>query len=89
MRFFRARPEGVNVYIYKVGSTTANYLAGLTPSQGRVTEDDPVTLYDSAGVPTTNGWDDLEIVFWGGTNAVDITASQAAALVSAGYTITS
>ena len=67
MRFFRARPEGVNVYMYREGSTFATYLESKTPPLSRVTEDDPVALYDSDGVVTTNGWDDLEIVFWGGT----------------------
>jgi hypothetical protein len=70
----------MNVYLYKSGSVSAL-------AHGRVDETDPVTLYDSNGVATTNGWDDLELVFWGGHEAVEVTDAQAAALVGAGYTV--
>lgn len=79
-RFFRSRPAGVNVYLYKTGTLSAT-------AHGRVTETDPVTLYDSSGNPTSNGWQDLELVFWGGCAAVEVTASQKSALESAGYTV--
>ena len=36
---------------------------------------------------TTNGWEDLELVFWGGHEAVVITTAQAQALQAAGYTV--
>ena len=76
----------MNVYLYKVGSTTATSLAAQ--SLPRVSETDPISLYDSAGAVTTNGWDDLEIVFWGGTGPYTVTAAQATVLTAAGYTIT-
>ncbi len=80
-RYFKARPEGINVYLYKVGSASA-------AAHGRVDEDDPVTLYDANGVAISTGWSDLEMVFWGGCQAVTITQAQADALRAAGYTVT-
>lgn len=79
-RFFRARPAGVNVYLYKSGSLSA-------AAHGRVTEDDPTALYDSLGVLTTDGWQDIEVVFWGGHAAVVVTSDQAVALTAAGYLV--
>lgn len=80
-RFFGARPEGVNVYMYKAGSTSAL-------AYGRVTENDPVAQYDSSGTLTSDGWEDIELVFWGGHGAVTVTSDQATALTAAGYTVT-
>lgn len=79
-RFFRARPSGVNVYLYKAGSLSA-------VAHGRVDETDPIALYDTNGVVTTNGWEDLETVFWGGCQPVEVTDEQATVLTAAGYTI--
>lgn len=79
-RFFRSRPSGVNVYLYKAGTVSAT-------AHGRVTEDDPTTLYDSSGNATTDGWSDLQRVFWGGTTAVDVTSEEATLLTDAGYTV--
>lgn len=79
-RFFRARPRGVNVYLYKTG----------TPSEaahGRVTEDHPISLYDANGVLTTNGWEDLEQVFWGGTGPYTLISDWASVLTAAGYSV--
>ncbi len=88
MRFFRARPSGVNVYMYAIGSPTEVYLSGLTPPQLRTTEVDPITLYDTHAVPISNGWEDLERVFWGGCAPTEVTDSQAQALTDAGYIVT-
>lgn len=79
-RFYRARPAGRNVYMYKAGSVSATAF-------GRVTETDPTSTYNSSGVATSNGWDDIEIVFYGGHGAVTVTSAQATALTNAGYTV--
>lgn len=79
-RFFRARPAGINVYLYKANSLSAAHW-------GRVTESDPITLYDANAVPTTNGWDDLEIVFWGGSGPYTLINDWATVLTNAGYTV--
>lgn len=81
MRFFRARPSGVNVYMYRVG--TLSEIA-----HGRVDETDPITLYDTHAVPVSNGWEDLERVFWGGCDPTEVTDEQAQALIDAGYIVT-
>lgn len=79
-RFFRARPSGVNVYLYKLGSLSE-------AAHGRVTEDDPITLYDTAGQPTTNGWEDLEVVFYGGHGPTTLISDWETVLTDAGYTV--
>lgn len=82
MRFYRSRPTGINVYLYKAGSLSE-------AAHGRVTEEDPVALYDSTtGVLTTNGWDDIEMVFWGGHGPYDLISDWASVLSGAGYTVT-
>jgi hypothetical protein len=81
MRFYRARPVGVNVYMYRVGTLSAT-------AHGRVTEDDPIALYDSDGVMTSDGWSDIEMVFWGGTGPYALQSDWATVLTDAGYTIT-
>lgn len=80
-RFFRSRPAGVNVYIYKSGSQSAN-------AYGRVTENDPTAIYSSSGVAVSTGWEDIELVAWGGHGPVTVTADQKSALEAAGYTVT-
>lgn len=49
-------------------------------TDGTITEADP----DG----TTVTWDDVATVWWGGHEAVEVTAAQAAALTAAGYTVT-
>lgn len=80
-RYYKSRPEGVNVYIYKAGSPAATAF-------GRVSENDPITVYNSAGVAISTGWEDLELVAWGGHGPITVNSDQAAALVAAGYTVT-
>ena len=80
-RFYKARPTGVNVYMYKIGSLFA-------AARGRVTEEDPVTLYDSNAVMTSNGWDDIEVVFWGAHAPTTLIDDWATVLTAAGYIVT-
>ncbi len=77
-RFFRARPTGQTVYQYRAGSPMAVRL-------GEISETDPFALYDHTGTATTDGWQDVVTVFWGGCNPVEITDAQAVLLVAAGY----
>lgn len=79
MRYYRSRPMGRNVYVYKAGSTTAVALGT------QVTENDPVTQYDSNGNVTTNGWQDLQVVFYGGHAPQTINAAMVTLLTNAGY----
>lgn len=79
-RFFSARPAGVNVYLYRTGTVSATNF-------GRVSEDDPCASYDSSGVLTSTGWEDIEQVFWGGHERVEVTSDQKSALESAGYVV--
>lgn len=80
MRFYKARPAGVNVYLYKTGSLSAT-------AHGRVSEDDPIALYDANGVMTSNGWDDIEVVFWGGHGPTTLIKDWSTVLTNAGYTV--
>ncbi len=80
-RHFRARPSGINVYQYRVGS-------GMQLAVGIISEVDPYSTYNADGSLASNGWDDLETVWWGGHDDVPITAAQSALLVAAGYTVT-
>lgn len=79
-RFFRARPSGINVFLYKNGTYSASRF-------GQVTETDPVAIYNSSGVAVSDGWEDLQLVFWGGHGAVIIDDDVAQLLVDAGYTV--
>lgn len=78
MRWYRSRPVGRNVYVYKTGSVSATAF-------GRVTEIDPVTTYNSSGVMTSNGWQDIQVIFWGGHVPQTVDATMAALLTTAGY----
>lgn len=79
MRWYRSRPAGRNVYVYKAGSVSATNF-------GRITEVDPAASYSSTtGALTSNGWDDIQIVFWGGHSAQTVDATMAALLTTAGY----
>ena len=81
MRYYSPRPRGLNVYIYREGSDIANQLPD------RVSETDPYTTYNDDGTVSSNGWDDVEAVFWGGHEAVTVTDEQATLLEEAGYTV--
>jgi hypothetical protein len=78
MRWYRSRPAGRNVYVYKAGSVSAKAF-------GRVTEVDPATTYGTTGQPTSNGWDDLQIAFYGGHAPQTVNATMAALLTAAGF----
>lgn len=78
MRYYRSRPEGINVYVYRAGTVSATAF-------GRVTEVDPSTTYGSTGQPTSNGWDDIQVVFWGTHGAQEIDAAMVTLLTDAGY----
>lgn len=78
MRYYRSRPVGRNVYVYKAGSVSATNF-------GRVTEIDPSTSYGPTGIMTSNGWDDIQIVFWGGHSPQTVDATMAALLTANGY----
>lgn len=78
-RYYRARPRGLNVYVYRAGTVSAGVF-------GRVTEVDPVTTY-TGGVATSDGWSDIEQVIWGGHAPVYVSDSVADALVAAGYDV--
>ena len=80
-RYYKARPTGVNVYLYKAGSPSAI-------AHGRVTEEDPITLYNSAGVATSTGWEDIEVVFYGGHEPTTLIRDWEDVLTAAGYTVT-
>lgn len=77
-RFFKARPAGINVYLYKAGSVSE-------AKWGRVTEIDPIALYDSNAVATTTGWSDIETVFWGGSGPYTLIRDWEQVLTDAGY----
>jgi hypothetical protein len=79
-RHYRTRPAGINVYMYRQGTVSAAQF-------GRVSEEDPETTYNSDGVAISNGWEDIEVVFYGGHDGVDVTAAQALLLESQGYTV--
>lgn len=78
MRYYRSRPDGRNVYVYKLGSISATAF-------GRVTEVDPSTTYGSDGVATSDGWSDLQIVFYGGHAPQTIDSTMVTVLTNAGY----
>lgn len=78
MRYFSSRPAGRNVYIYKAGSVSATAF-------GRVTEVDPSASYDANGKLSSNGWDDIQVVFWGAHSPQTVDAAMAALLTTAGY----
>ena len=77
----RARPEGITVWVYKAGSAMALAL-------GQVSETDPYSTYDSAGVLVSNGQDDVQYAFYGATGPYTVDAATAALLAAAGYTVT-
>jgi hypothetical protein len=77
-RHYRARPAGINVFVYREGTVSENVF-------GRITEIPPASTYDAAGVLSSDGWEDIEIVYWGGHGPVNVTADQAAVLEGAGY----
>jgi hypothetical protein len=81
-RYFRSRPEGITVWVYRAGSHMATELGG------QVSETDPYTIYDSSGDPVSNGQDDVLYQFMGGAGPYDIDAATAALLTAAGYTVT-
>lgn len=77
-RYYRSRPAGRNVYVYKLGTVSATNF-------GRVTEQDPSASYDTNGKLASNGWDDIQIIFWGGHSSQTVDAAMAALLTTAGY----
>lgn len=79
-RFFKARPAGINVYVYKTGSVSE-------ATFGRVTETDPQATYSTAGVVLSTGWEDIQVALWGGHDNVEISQDVADALTLAGYTV--
>lgn len=83
MRFYAARPggDGNNVY-YRIVSAPGD------PEVGSVTDQDPVTTYDTAGNVLVAAWSDVAQVWWAGHDPVEVTAPQATALVAAGYILT-
>lgn len=78
MRYYRSRPAGRNVYVYKAGSISATTF-------GRVTEVDPAASYDASGNLSSTGWQDIQVVFWGGHAPQSIDAAMVTVLTNAGY----
>lgn len=72
-RHFRSRPCGRNVYYRE------------TAGVGSVTEDDPVTTYNSDGTANIVGGSDVKMTWYGGHGPYTLTANQQTALVAAGY----
>lgn len=77
--FFRARPEGINVYRYRAGSEMAVAL-------GEISDVDPYAVYDDDGTVLSTGQEDVVRTYHGGsTHTVD--ATEQALLVAAGYSV--
>jgi hypothetical protein len=80
-RYFKARPVGITIYRYKAGSVTAGVL-------GEISETAPYASYNSNGVLTSDGWQDIAQVWWGGHDNVPISNYENTILTAAGYTTT-
>lgn len=78
MRYFSSRPAGENVYVYKTGSVSATNF-------GQATLQDPSTSYDTNGNIASNGWDDIQVVFWGGHAPQTINAAMVTILTNNGF----
>lgn len=77
-RFYRARPEGINVFIYSNDTVSESEPDGSTTlwrEADRTPDTDPTAPY-------------VTHVFWGGHEAEEITEAEQALLEDAGYEVT-